>query len=66
MKTKIISVNTYPKYTCIKDTEAKYNQYKVYRLIYNKGWHREKVYECNNIQSALFTISEMTRYSCEQ
>lgn len=54
MKKLVVKINSYPKYECVIDTEAKLNPYKVYEVTME---HKNKINEFNNLSNALLYMS---------
>lgn len=61
MKRKIMTLADagIPRFECVRD--FKKDQYLVYELRYDGGWHRKQVAKCDRLEAVLAFVFDMVR-----
>lgn len=66
MKRKVLTVSDsgIPRFDVVKDDSQQFNQYRVYRMTYDCGWHRKQIAKYADLASAIAFIHDMVRLYC--
>lgn len=63
MKRKVMTVSDsgIPRFDVVKDDSQQFNQYRVYRMTYDCGWHRKQIAKCDRLEAVLAFVFDMVR-----